>query len=1034
MDERSVIELRAYLRKVDPEPDAAIDSFREQVDIIFKLRIEAEKNFKNNPHIAKSKRKALPLGWPAITQILNPSTMAPPEKLITQISRECFNETDEIIRNMRKILTREREKVSLGLVQQVDPHCLRWLSKQPGYNAMEKAGAKQRILAIVRRENFNTIENRIFKDYLKRTKQEARFYLRVNGKKFPNHEAIKRVARLERLCEEGFRDPIMEGITAIQELPIPNYVLRQERRYSKIWKAYCDLIRQSDIAEKLWLRRTELAVTLEKLRLEAKVHADPRAKYHSPIWFNYLDGKHNLLEKPFYKNELMSAAHQKFLSFKRNQNKEPVFHQDNVIIDLTGKEPSRDLLIYGCHENAKPYLQDYKKPSIENIKAGEHFFLNDLLHKHDKKNSLLHSRLRDYFEQLFAHIGGKNWLILVPDDWDALWQETIIKSIPLPRNKVFLLWRSVAAVIGIISHLEDPRENDTVVIVDIQQGGIVSMSKLTLALCENGNSLIPQRKSFIRHPQSYAKIVLSVNGPIPKRDAFLYGKKSDYILSPADITVINAFAHRAKHVVIVNNSGIKIPISKWHITAGELLERGAKQFITQRDRGQIAYYDELEALSLVVQTEDERILAKPLVEADEKSPGGKEIVTKTIKRAAVLKRESDYVDLVLCMGEATPDTSLKIKRHEFNKSLIEDHAIDLSARMTPGQGMAVVTVTSDFLRKPIELDFLHGMTDKDPKGRALTMSSLENEMERSFPPDSPDVIADDLLWAGVRDQVDAYMKDLISPDGSWFAKAQRIYLDGAPLPNRISPLERLRRKNVFGNAPAHRFPSLVQGIFGLLGQQFNFEALFQKLASGYNGPDHAAVIRLIAWTYASNEPAFDHIRRQTVKHVFEYAQGATSIAPLHQEMTICANLCVSRNEWRTCLKAIEYRVKDYNNNVSRDFYLLYNLLQFHPSILKDTGYFQNDGCWKIVKHIPHWYHTHRQGTVAIGYILKSILYFLRCRRFDGKKFLTREYDPEHYAIIAECLNYSVHRSHEKLRRLVIEYLNNKGTIDGLPVD
>jgi len=208
-----------------------------------------------------------------------------------------------------------------------------------------------------------------------------------------------------------------------------------------------------------------------------------------------------------------------------------------------------------------------------------------------------------------------------------------------------------------------------------------------------------------------------------------------------------------------------------------LVEDGTVHFIEQRDAGNIPYYDELEVLSLIVQTEDEQLHAKELVSANERSPGGKEIVTDTIKRAAVLKRHSDYVDLFLCMGEAKPDAHLKQKRHEFNKNIVEDHALDLSAKVTPGQGMAVVTVMADFLPEPIELDFLNGMRDTNDAGKSITIASLEDEMERSFPPDSPEVESDCYLWDEIKFEVQNYLADRIPPDGSWFAKAnQKIYL------------------------------------------------------------------------------------------------------------------------------------------------------------------------------------------------------------------------------------------------------------------
>ena len=1040
MTERSAIELRAYLRKDNQAPDREFDTFREQVDLIFKMRLEAEHNFKDYSHVAKSRRQALPLGWAKIDQILHPDTASPPETLITQIARECLNQTEEIINNMRKVLTREREKISLGSVQQVDSHCLRWLSKQPGHNAIEKAGAKQRILAIIRRENFNTLENRVFKDFLMRARQATTLYLRENDKEpLRDHNTIKRVRRLGRLCAEGLHHPIIEEIGAIQELPIPNYVLRQERRYSKIWKAYCDLIRQAHVAERLWLRRQALAETLARLRDEVRIHTDQNAKYYCPIWFNSLDGKGDLLDKPFYKNELKNRGKQKFLPFNQRPMRLPV--SSDTIIDLTGQQPYRDLMIYGCHENAKPYLQNYTLPSIEDIEGNDHYYLRDLLRQPNANDQTLHRRLCDYFEQLRTSLGGERWFVLVPDDWDVLWLEVIIKSMPLPRNNVFLLWRSVAAVIGIIGKLNNPYENDTVAVVDIQQGGIVGMSKLTLARGENGEDLIPQRKSFIRHKECYNKLVFRQARHVARQDAFLCRRSTRYLMTEVDMAQISNFVKGSKHAVFVDNIGVELPPqSPWVFEDGGVLQRGAERFIAQRNKGETAYYDDLEALSLVVQTENEQIFAKPLIQANEKSPGGREVVTGTIQRAAILKRESDYVDLLLCMGVASPTAALKIKRHEFERhgnkiTLEEDHAIDLSARVTPGQGMALVTVTADFLRKPIELDFLRGMTDKDERGKPITMSSLEDEMRRSFPPDSPEVLSDDFLWNSVRNEVQSYMVNRITPDGTWFAKAQQIYPNGTILPKGASPLERLRRRNVFGNAPRNRYPKKGRLTWNMGGQLFDFTTLFQKLAEDFIRSENInQVIRLIAWTYASDEPAFDHIRRKTVKHVSDYAQKRTTVAPLFQEMTLCANLCVLPQEWLICLKAIEYRIKDHDNNVSRDFYLLYNLLQFHPTIIRDTDYYQNDSCWQIVRHIPYWYKMHSNSSTTIGYILKSILYFLRCRRFDEKKFLTKEYDEEHYKIISDLLEYSVHPLQEKLRYTVKEYLNNKGTIDGLPVD
>ena len=58
------------------------------------------------------------------------------------------------------------KKCSLDRVQEMDRASMRWLSKQPGTTLAQRAGSDQRVLAIVRKENFDTLENRVLHAYL----------------------------------------------------------------------------------------------------------------------------------------------------------------------------------------------------------------------------------------------------------------------------------------------------------------------------------------------------------------------------------------------------------------------------------------------------------------------------------------------------------------------------------------------------------------------------------------------------------------------------------------------------------------------------------------------------------------------------------------------------------------------------------------------------------------------------------------------------------------------------------------------------
>lgn len=1013
MSKYTAIELRAYLKRAEPSTIEEFDNFRKLIDDIIKLRLEAERLHKNEPNRAKSRSGALPLDWLRIKEILFPPQDTPPEELVTQISRECLAEVEEICRDLRKVLIRERAKVPIGNVQQVDSHCLRWLTTQPGRNAVEKAGIKQRILAIIRNDNYNTLENRVFKDFLLRVEHEASIYIKKYSNRFSGHKTIKDVDKLRRICSHGLREPIMESVGAMRELPVPNYVLRQERRYSKIWKAYCELIRQADIAVRLWEQRDRLTETFEKMRYETEFQNDPRAKYEHHLWINPLDGKQQLLDKPFYYNELSSVP----------ANISPVPKYDEVIIDLTGK-PFRDLLVYSKHENAKPFLQNYDRPSIEENLAGNgYLFLHEILENRDSE------KLCDYFEQLYAKVGGNKWIVLVPDDWDALRQEAVIKAVPLARNNVFLLWRSIAAILGAYKSFEKPKNGDTVVVIDVQQCGFVGLSKLMLTWDNDNTTLIPQRKSYIRHRECYDNVKLEHTGQhLTKKDIFIDGEKFKYCVNSTILFKLERFIGNARHIVFINNINElkdnwgRNPLQNKHWIQGssDLIIRGVGQFVNRCERGLIPYFDELEELSLIVQTPDEKIIPKLLVKANEKSPGGKEQTIDTIHNAATLKSGMDKVSFFLCMGEASQNASLKLKKHNFGFNLEEDYGINLSARVKPGQGMAVVTVTSDFLSHPIELDFLHDMEDTKE-----TIFWLEENMDRSFPPDSPKVLADSVLWFQNEYEVKEYLMGERQPDGSWFAKAEKVY------PNRLSaeasPLEKLRRRNVFGNDQDHSLPKV----------RFDFDKLFKKLAIDYNNPDiNQDVIRLIAWSYQGRLDIFRKIVKMTAQNILNYVQGVSFTKPQKTEYTLCANLSSDEETWSICLKAILLRikeVKDTQTNISDYFRMLYNLLQFHPTIIKDTGIHECDRCWQWVQYFPYWYNLKRDSPI-IGNILKSLLYFLRCRSFDGKIFLTPDRDGKHYKFISEMLDKPVHHTQEELRKWVINYLNGKGTIDGLPVD
>ncbi|MFD1807551.1 hypothetical protein ACFSHQ_03525 [Gemmobacter lanyuensis] len=63
-------------------------------------------------------------------------------------------------------------------MQEMDRASMRWLSRQPGRTTAERAGSEQRIMAVVRHQNYDTLENRVAHSYLLLAVEVGREWLR----------------------------------------------------------------------------------------------------------------------------------------------------------------------------------------------------------------------------------------------------------------------------------------------------------------------------------------------------------------------------------------------------------------------------------------------------------------------------------------------------------------------------------------------------------------------------------------------------------------------------------------------------------------------------------------------------------------------------------------------------------------------------------------------------------------------------------------------------------------------------------------
>lgn len=193
----------------------------------------------------------------------------------------------DLEKRVRRVLRRQRELTPLDRVQEMDRASMVWLSRQPGNNIKERAGASQRILATVRRENFDTLENRVLHAYARLAVDAAREWMR-------EHPRAKSSARYAQV--DAFRKSCRTFAATLADLGVmiapagiaPNYVMMQDRSYREVHTSWLRLLLRRKIEDDLWEWQaetwTDFAVLAIILAIDELEEAELVAQ--SPISWN----------------------------------------------------------------------------------------------------------------------------------------------------------------------------------------------------------------------------------------------------------------------------------------------------------------------------------------------------------------------------------------------------------------------------------------------------------------------------------------------------------------------------------------------------------------------------------------------------------------------------------------------------------------------------------------------------------------------------------------------------------------------------
>ncbi|MDZ8119986.1 DUF2357 domain-containing protein [Pontiella agarivorans] len=159
---------------------------------------------------------------------------------------------DLITQSPRRVLERYRSDTPIGRIQELDSACIRNYAHRPGRNSLEKAGPKQRLYSVLRRENIDTLENRVSLWVLTRMSAMAAEWLDRNSRFSDSHRHTV-VKRLMSSLQEWINRPTFCDVDMLLDLPSePNYPLQFESRYKYIWETYLAIRREDQVFEDAW--------------------------------------------------------------------------------------------------------------------------------------------------------------------------------------------------------------------------------------------------------------------------------------------------------------------------------------------------------------------------------------------------------------------------------------------------------------------------------------------------------------------------------------------------------------------------------------------------------------------------------------------------------------------------------------------------------------------------------------------------------------------------------------------------------------
>lgn len=241
----------------------------------------------------------------------------PRKALIVAIADAMQVGLPQVVKGLRRVLLRERRLLPVSRICETDFSCLQWYIRQPGLKTEEKAGNRQEIMGVSRRETLNVHENRVFKDFLSRCRSEARRYLRSEvgeDQALKNSTRGRTVQTFGSLCNFLLREVVFDEVSKPSPGTPPNYVLLNDHRYRQVWQWYCRMLRREEDEDRCWDWQSRTWADISRLLVNSAL------VFHSQTSPDFM--KQGIVLKDFVAGGLKLLNEQK-LGCRTHQGTEP---------------------------------------------------------------------------------------------------------------------------------------------------------------------------------------------------------------------------------------------------------------------------------------------------------------------------------------------------------------------------------------------------------------------------------------------------------------------------------------------------------------------------------------------------------------------------------------------------------------------------------------------------------------------------------------------------------------------------------------